>query len=66
MMKTILFFIFWLLFLFPLSFAEGYKFEPSEIEKKIYHLGGFGEFRPALNVLDKAAPYTRPNTITRM
>jgi hypothetical protein len=38
-----------------LSFAEEYKFEPSEIEKKPYHLGGFGEFRLVLNVLDNNA-----------
>ena len=28
---------------------EEYKFAASEIEKKPYHLGGYGEFRPILN-----------------
>jgi hypothetical protein len=37
--------------------AEEYKFEPSEIEKKPYHLGGYGEFRP---------PYTRSISTTRI
>lgn len=32
---------------------EEYKFEISEVEKKPYHLGGYGEFRPVLNVLDR-------------
>ncbi len=44
-----------LFFLCPLGWAEEYKFEPSEIEKKPYHLGGFAETRPVLNVLDKNA-----------
>ncbi|MGQ9693978.1 MAG: hypothetical protein ACUVWV_04455 [Thermodesulfobacteriota bacterium] len=34
---------------------EEFKFEISEIEKKPYHLGGYGEFRPVLNVLDRDA-----------
>ena len=34
---------------------EEYKFDISEIEKKPYHLGGYGEFRPVLNVLDRDA-----------
>ena len=34
---------------------EEYKFDASEIEKKPYHLGGYGEFRPVLNVLDRDA-----------
>jgi len=33
--------------------AQEYKFEPSEIEKKPYHIGGYFEFRPILYVLDK-------------
>ena len=32
-----------------------YKFEPSEIEKKPYHVGGYLEFRPILYGLDKEA-----------
>jgi hypothetical protein len=47
--------IFLLFFLCPLGWAEEYKFEASEIEKKPYHLGGFAEVRPVLNVLDKSA-----------
>ena len=35
--------------------AEEYKFEPSEIEKKPYHIGGYLEFRPILYGLDKEA-----------
>jgi hypothetical protein len=50
-----------LFFLCPLARAEEYKFEPSEIEKKPYHLGGFGEFRPVLNVLDKSAALYKVN-----
>jgi hypothetical protein len=40
---------------------EEYKFEPSEIEKKPYHFGGFGEFRPVLNILDKNAALYKAN-----
>jgi len=43
-------------FLASISFAEEeYKFEPSEIEKKPYHVGGYVEFRPNLFVLDRDA-----------
>ena len=34
---------------------EEYKFDASEIEKKPYHLGGYGEFRPVVNGLDPDA-----------
>jgi hypothetical protein len=34
---------------------EEYKLDLSEIEKKSYHLGGYGEFRPILNGLDHEA-----------
>jgi hypothetical protein len=34
---------------------EEYKLDLSEIEKKPYHLGGYGEFRPILNGLDHEA-----------
>jgi len=53
--------IFWafILFLPCLALAaeekEEYKFEPSEIEKKPSHLGGYGEFRPVVNGLDHDA-----------
>ena len=40
---------------------EEFKFELSETEKKPYHLGGFGEFRPVLNVLDKNAALYKAN-----
>ena len=39
----------------PPSTAEEYKFEPSEIEKKPYQIGGYLEFRPILFGLDKDA-----------
>jgi hypothetical protein len=39
----------------PASSAEEYKFEPSEIEKKPYHIGGYLEFRSNLFVLDRNA-----------
>lgn len=55
MKKTVFFAVLWLIVLYSSVFAEEYKFEPSEIEKKPYHLGGFGEFKPVLNVLDKNA-----------
>jgi len=36
------------------ALGEGeYKFEPSEIEKKPYHLGGYVELRPVLFILDR-------------
>jgi hypothetical protein len=55
MKKTAFFAILWLIVRCSSVFAEEYKFEPSETEKKPYHLGGFGEFRPVLNLLDKNA-----------
>jgi hypothetical protein len=62
MMKTILFHILCLTFFSSWAFAaEEYKFEASEIEKKPYHLGGFGEVRPVLNVLDKNAALYKAN-----
>lgn len=42
-------------FISSVSFAEEYKFDVSEIEKKPYHLGGYLEFRPVLFVLDRDA-----------
>ncbi len=39
----------------PLPPPKEYKFELSETEKKPYHLGGYGEFRPVLNGLDRNA-----------
>ncbi len=41
--------------IFSVSFAEEYKFDVSEIEKKPYHIGGYVEFKPILFVLDKDA-----------
>jgi hypothetical protein len=41
--------------------AQEYKFEPSEIEKKPYHIGGYFEFRPILYVLDKDAALYKLN-----
>ncbi len=45
-----------LLVLFPrLAWAEDYSFDPAEIEKKPYHLGGYIELKPALLELNKDA-----------
>lgn len=56
MKRTPLFLLIWLISLCSSVLgAEEYKFEASEIEKKPYHLGGFAEVRPVLNVLDKNA-----------
>jgi len=55
MPKTLLL-VLWAVFLYSPAFAaEEYKLDLSEIEKKPYHLGGFVEFRPVLNGLDKNA-----------
>ena len=35
--------------------SQEYKFEPSEIEKKPYHVGGYFQFRPILYGLDREA-----------
>lgn len=54
-MKRILFGAIWIVILLS-SVALGeeeYKFEPSEIEKKPYHLGGYVELRPVLFILDR-------------
>lgn len=54
-MKRILFGAIWMVILLS-SVALGeeeYKFEPSEIEKKPYHLGGYVELRPVLFILDR-------------
>lgn len=45
--------------LYSLAPGEEYKFELSEIEKKPYHLGGYGEFRPVLSGLDRSAALYR-------
>ena len=45
----------------PAPSAEEFKFEPSEIEKKPYHVGGYFEFRPTLFVLDKDAALYKLN-----
>jgi len=53
--KRILFGAIWIVILLS-SVALGeeeYKFEPSEIEKKPYHLGGYVELRPVLFILDR-------------
>jgi hypothetical protein len=44
----------------PASGGE-YKFEPSEIEKKPYHIGGFAEVRPALDGLNKGSALYKAN-----
>lgn len=56
MKRTPLFLLLWLISLCSSVLGAGeYKFEPSEIEKKPYHLGGYGEFRPVLNGQDHDA-----------
>ena len=57
--------IYWIILLLFILFLPGsgwakeereeYKFDISEIEKKPYHVGGYGEFRPVLNVQDQDA-----------
>lgn len=39
--------------------AEEFKFDDKEIEKKIWHLGGYAEARPGLNLIDREAAQTR-------
>jgi hypothetical protein len=60
---TIEVFLFLAALVFPLSvcWAEEYKFEISEIEKKPYHVGGYVEFRPVLFGLDKNASLSKLN-----
>ena len=41
--------------------AEEYTFSPSEIEKKLYHIGGYFEFRPVLLRLDQNAALYKLN-----
>lgn len=42
----------------PVPAAE-FSFDDAEIEKKIWHLGGYAEARPGLNLLDRDAAQTR-------
>ncbi|EKD21893.1 MAG: hypothetical protein ACD_87C00280G0001, partial [uncultured bacterium] len=37
--------------------GESYTFDPAEIEKKPYHLGGYVEFKPLLFGLDREAAF---------
>lgn len=41
------------------ALAEEFKFDDAETEKKIWHLGGYAEARPGLNLLDRDAAQTR-------
>ena len=62
MKRTICSHILWAILFSSLAFAaEEYKFEESEIEKRPFRLGGFGEFRPVLNILDKNAALYKVN-----
>ena len=46
--------IWMVILLSSVALGEGeYKFEPSEIEKKPYHLGGYVELRPVLFILNR-------------
>jgi len=51
--------------MFHLSFAEEYKFDVSETEKKPYHVGGYIEFYPVLFGLDKNAALYKLNFYNR-
>lgn len=42
-----------------LSWGEEYRFDPEEIEKSPFHLGGFAELRPALDLLDRRSAQYR-------
>jgi len=57
--------IYLLHFTFHLSFAEEYKFEASEFEKKPYHIGGYIEFYPILFGLDKNSSLYKLNFYNR-
>ena len=61
----ILFTLLLTIFISSESFAEEYKFEVSEIEKKPYFMGGYLEFRPDLFVLDKDAALYKLNFFNR-
>jgi len=39
--------------------AEEFTFDDAEIEKKIWYLGGYGELRPGLNLVDRNAALSR-------
>jgi hypothetical protein len=54
-MKAIITLLFLFCLLPPICWAEDYKFDISETEKKSYTLGGYAEFRPILFGLDKDA-----------
>lgn len=47
------------------SSAEEYTFDLSEIEKKPYHIGGYGELRPVLFGLDKDSSLYKLNFYNR-
>jgi len=57
--------IYLLPFTFRLSFAEEYKFEASEFEKKPYHIGGYIEFYPVFFGLDKNSSLYKLNFYNR-
>lgn len=55
-MKNLFLLVFILVgFISHTALAVEYDFDPSETEKKPYHFGGYLEFRPVLNVLDRNA-----------
>lgn len=53
------------LVLIPSSFAEEYKFDASEVEKKPYHIGGYIEFYPIIFGLDKNSAMYKLNFYDR-
>jgi hypothetical protein len=58
-MKRWSIFLLFLLWIFPsaASADESYSFDPDEIEKKSYHVGGYVEFKPILFGLDREAAF---------
>jgi len=63
--SLLLFVLYVLLFMFTDAFAEEYKFEASEVEKKPYHMGGYLEFYPTMFGLDKNAALYKLNFYNR-
>lgn len=57
MVRLVLTFL--LLFVAVSASAEEYKFDETALDKKWYHLGGYVEARPAINLLDRDAALTR-------
>lgn len=48
-----------LLFVAVPASAEEFSFDEAELDKKWYHLGGYAESRPGINLIDREAALTR-------